>query len=192
MIRGNKALLILTISFLSMKSSGQELLEIAIGNDVQIIQKEPYAIEQYLAEEYLMFYHKKALKQIEGKGIDLNTVRELFLREIEIKNSWNESDFPQALLLEKNEKIELSELDKILEKYGEDERASIIDDVNSYNNDLQNWRKLPIAISRPIYSKEKNLAIIGYNYGNEIGKISLFHKEQNDWKFVVEISNWIY
>lgn len=174
-----KKLFYLLILFsVSLKSFSQDLMEVALQNKSIIILDEALVISDLDLENS---YNDKAL--IEDFKIQVKNQKE---------SKWNKSDFKNKIVVTKNEKIDEDKVLALSTNLDDVQKKDLKMAIRVYNTEDNNWRVFPVEVSKPLYSKQKDYAIIIFINGNNGGEIILYHLENNEWKSIAQLSRWVY
>ena len=106
---------------------------------------------------------------------------------------WTEKELPNKILVGNEEFISVKKGLEILTWNTKQDKKRVKKEIRDYNNRRTDWRNYPISMSKPIYSRNKDYALIEFINGNNGGNVSLFHKKDGqNWKYLEDIYSWAY
>ncbi len=106
--------------------------------------------------------------------------------------SWSETELENKIILNPDQKIDLKLVSSLLKTDDEKSKKEILKEYKKYNRGDTFYRNFPFGVSRPIYNKEKTLAIIGFSRGNNGGEIILYKIVDGKWKILGYLMRWAY
>ncbi len=189
-----KIILLLLLLLPACIIRSQDLLGVALSDKTRIISKTPLKINIYVEGIQMeLAVNKNYFDAWKTKGVDSTLISEL-ITESNFQNPslWENQELKNAIIVQKGEKINLKEALKFTSKNSKEEIKALKYDIRTYNSHTPNWRKIPVGLSRPVYSKNQQFAMIAFRFGNEEGFISLYKKEKSNWVFIGNLGRWVY
>ncbi|WP_291083322.1 hypothetical protein [Flavobacterium sp. BFFFF1] len=157
----------------SLNSFSQDLIDVALRNKSVLILNEAYIIPN------------SQINYLELDSIDKSIIEEFKLQANEQKASnWNESDFKDRILIKNKERINVDKVLTLSPNLTDRQKKDLRKAIKIYNSTDDEWRTFPLQISKPLYSKQRDYAVIGFIDGNSGGTINLFHLENGEWKSI--------
>jgi len=176
--------LISTILF-TIDCFSQDLMQIAMKDKPVIVIDDAFLI----SEDMIHYINTSALEFKLDQAIISDFKLELRKQHISV---WNQSDFIDRIVVKENEKIDKNRLNNFFKNLNSTQKLNLEIAVKNYNMDVQEWRKFPLKISKPIYSSSKDFAMIGFIFGNDGGQISVYNFQNEKWNFVGNLTKWAY
>jgi hypothetical protein len=105
---------------------------------------------------------------------------------------WQQAEFKDRIVVNENERLSDNQISAFSKQLNETQKLNIKIAAKKYNSEEKDWTLLPLRLSKPIYSKERDFAIIEFIFGNNGGETSLYHLENNRWEFMGNLTRWEY
>jgi hypothetical protein len=188
-------LMVLFFSFLNGTFS-QSVLELAMETRSNIVAKKPIKIYlrnyKFDAQE---FYNYLGVLRMELPKNDTTELKSLISKAMTAEadmTKWTELELPNKILVEPKEHVKPKiGLNKIAWTTKEEKKA-IVKEIRKYNRNNVMWPNSPLYLSRPIYSKSNNYALVGLVNGGSTGKVILYKKVKERWTEISDIYSWTY
>ncbi len=182
-------LLLILISIFATEINAQNLLEVVLQDRSLIVNEKPVKPKS----PFFILYEKEFFAG-KSKSDSLN-IRELMSKidtlEIDYEK-WAKEEMENRILVSKNKKIDLKqEMLKISDKPKE-EQKKLKKEIKGFNNNKSGWRGYPLSISRPIFTNDKNLALITIIRGNSGGSTVLYKFDNGKWNYFEYLERWAY
>lgn len=162
-------------------------MDIALKDKTLLIEKEAFEIRKILNSLDIRFING-AFHIIDKRDIDDLK----FQSEKEQKSSWKKSNFKNGIVINSKEKINLDSIKVITNSLDKKQKKIFIKEIKKYNANDAFYRSFPLKVSKPIYSSDEKLAIIGFSRGNSGGEIVLYKLVDEKWIAKSTLEKWAY
>ncbi|TMM55971.1 hypothetical protein FEE95_15115 [Maribacter algarum] len=191
-----RAFLLLLFFLFSAVIYSQSLLQAATKNRSNLVAKEPVKIYldnyKFKARE---FYGYLGFLETDFSKNDTTELKELITKAMDSEpdlTKWTEKEIPNKILVEPDKFVKPKiGLEKIKWTTKEEKKA-IIKEIRKYNRMKVMWPSFPLYLSRPVYSKSGNYALIGLVNGGSTGAVILYKKKDEKWTEVADLKSWVY
>ncbi|PWH81482.1 hypothetical protein DIS18_14465 [Algibacter marinivivus] len=194
----NRLLLIILISFSYTSISSQSLIEAAITGKSKIVYEKPFKFN-IKNGKWDLKYRMESLNEQKSNPNKSNILTDsLIVKELckkaenqKLKN-WSEEELDNIYLAKNTEYLNIKTIKNTLNLTQKSEIKILKKQIRQYNSYKNKWRSFPLSLSRPVYSENKEYALIAFNYGNNGGEIVIYQKIKENWINVGVIEGWAY
>lgn len=168
--------------FFAFHCFSQSLMQVALENKPVIIAEDAFLLQDHLING-----------DFSESGVDKSLLADLRLQaKNERQSKWRSFDLATKMIVQGDNEIDIDRVLALSPNLNATEKVNLKIDIKHYNSKVGEWRKFPLHVSRPIYSTQKDYAVIGFIYGNDGGEISLYHLENSQWKLERVLGSWVY
>lgn len=188
---------IFTFIFFFQYLNGQTLLESALNGKSNIVVEKPTKINlgnyNFKTREFLNWLDLNKAEFDKKDTTEIKTLINKAKSSKPIYKGWTEKELPNKILIGHNEFISIKNGLEIIPWETKEDKKRIKKEIRKYNNRGTEWRSFPLSMSRPVYSDNREYALIGFIRGNSGGNVSLYKKNDlQNWKYIEDIYGWAY
>lgn len=176
----------------------QSLMEVAILDKSKIIYKKPFKFKLKNSKWDLKYKLESLREQKrESKNSEILTDSLILIELYQNAKSqnlenWSNEEIDNVFLIDKIEYLSVKKIKEVLNIVEKSDIKKLRKQVREYNYDKRKWRSFPLSMSRPVYTNDKKYALIAFNYGNNGGKIIVYHEDKKVWINVGVLEGWAY
>lgn len=189
--------IILIIQFTSFCNS-QKLLESILPEDAVLITREPFNYKitnsKYDIDSRLNSLREQRLhSKNDDILIDSIIVKKLCLKAENLDSTlWKPNELLNSYLTTHSKLLNFKEITTYLKIDDKGKLKELRKKINQYKYEPHKWRSYPISLSRPVYTDDRNYALVIFKYDNNGGEINIYRLINNKWIFAGRIENWSY
>ena len=173
-------------------------MESGLEDKSKLVNKEPF---KFNVDNEKWDFRNRLMSLNEQKSIQNNSniltdslkIVELFKNaKIQDIRNWKKEELSKAYLISELQNLSFRTVQSELNLTKKEQIKELRKQIRQFKNNPDKWRSFPISVSRPIYSNNKEYALIAYELGNNGGKIVIYKLDGENWIFAGEPVRWAY
>lgn len=188
--RAMKKLLLIISICCAFNCYAQNVMEVALADKSKLVFKNTNASFNLKDNSFAIQVY---LEQLRDVPIDSLTLIDLIKKsKNRVSIWWQKEELGNVYLVIKDQPLSVNKVLKNLYGLEEEEVEALKKQVRQYNNQPSRWRGWPIAVSKPIYSDDKQYCLLSFVRGNNGGHCELYMKVDSAWERIAVFNRFAF